>query len=260
MVSIAVPLGPTEVSRHAALARRLGLFSFPLAAMATLFHRLGLADTAAALVALGLAFTLAAIALAFGAYALIRIWIHGYAGGAAAAIGTVWGLATLAPAIALAPYLAVYPLLNQVSTDLVDPPAFVWADRARIAQRLAPVPAITPAARAAQEAAYPRLVSMRIDLPAPEAFQLIGQMMERRRWSVLDRRPPQARTPGRIEATARTALFGFPDDVVVRITPLGQESRIDMRSASRFGAHDFGSNAQRVTAFMTELRDRALER
>ena len=85
-------------------------------------------------------------------------------------------------------------------------------------------------------------------------------MMERRRWSVLDRRPPQARTPGRIEATARTALFGFPDDVVVRITPLGQESRIDMRSASRFGAHDFGSNAQRVTAFMTELRDRALER
>ena len=272
MSVVAIPLGPTEVSRHAALSRRLGLFSFPLLGMATIFHRLGIADTADVLPALGLAFLLGAIALVLGAWALARIWVHGYAGAPSAGVGTSWGLATIAPVLLLAPIGFTTPRINQVSTDLADPPAFVWVDRAR-GVRPGPVPAISPEVRALQADAYPRVTTLRVDMPALEAYQLAVQLVERRRWQILDRRAPAVPTtrpagrsvaggvPGRIEATARTPLFGFPDDVVIRITPApNDQARVDMRSASRFGQHDFGANARRITEFLTEMRDRALER
>ena len=59
---------------------------------------------------------------------------------------------------------------------------------------------------------------------------------------------------GRIEATATTLLFGFRDDVVVRIVEneAGGVS-IDMRSKSRVGKSDLGQNAKRIRQFMENL-------
>ena len=49
-------------------------------------------------------------------------------------------------------------------------------------------------------------------------------------------------------------MLGFKDDVVIVVTNLGEgRSRVDMRSASRFGANDFGMNAKRIFGFLTEL-------
>ena len=64
------------------------------------------------------------------------------------------------------------------------------------------------------------------------------------------------RTSGRIEATDTTFWFGFKDDVVVRITedPSGQSSRIDVRSKSRVGVGDVGTNARRVRELLSRLR------
>lgn len=58
---------------------------------------------------------------------------------------------------------------------------------------------------------------------------------------------------GRIEATATTFWFGFKDDVVVRLTPVGAGSRIDVRSVSRVGVSDLGVNAQRIRAYLKRL-------
>ena len=58
---------------------------------------------------------------------------------------------------------------------------------------------------------------------------------------------------GRIEATATTRWFGYKDDVVVRIRPEGNGSRVDVRSASRVGASDVGANAARVREFLGRL-------
>jgi uncharacterized protein (DUF1499 family) len=60
---------------------------------------------------------------------------------------------------------------------------------------------------------------------------------------------------GRIEATDRTWWFGFTDDIVVRIRPEGAGSRVDVRSASRVGVGDFGTNAERVRAYLAEVRE-----
>jgi uncharacterized protein (DUF1499 family) len=61
---------------------------------------------------------------------------------------------------------------------------------------------------------------------------------------------------GRIEATDTTFWWGFKDDVVIRIAPEGSGSRLDIRSESRVGVSDLGTNAARVGAYLAELQDR----
>jgi hypothetical protein len=49
--------------------------------------------------------------------------------------------------------------------------------------------------------------------------------------------------------------MGFRDDIVIRVSPMGQGSRIDMRSASRVGSHDFGANASRIRSLLEDIDD-----
>ena len=59
---------------------------------------------------------------------------------------------------------------------------------------------------------------------------------------------------GRLEATARTRWFGFRDDVVVRVAADGTGTRVDVRSVSRVGRSDLGTNARRIRGFLEKLR------
>ena len=80
------------------------------------------------------------------------------------------------------------------------------------------------------------------------------QLVAKRKWLVIDERPPQPpRRIGRIEAVARTPIMGFREDVSIRITPDGEESRVDIRSSSRYFESDLGSNAARVTKLIEDI-------
>jgi len=60
---------------------------------------------------------------------------------------------------------------------------------------------------------------------------------------------------GRIEATDTTFWFGFTDDIVIRVRPAGKlGARLDIRSKSRVGVSDVGSNAARLRAFLKTLK------
>lgn len=61
-----------------------------------------------------------------------------------------------------------------------------------------------------------------------------------------------------IEAVARSLIFGFASDVVVRLIEEEDGTLVDMRSVSRYGPHDLGSNAALVVSFMEDL-DSALQ-
>ena len=79
----------------------------------------------------------------------------------------------------------------------------------------------------------------------------------KRKWRIVDDRPPQPpRRDGRIEAVARTPIMGFRDDVVVRVRRDDDGARIDVRSASRYGRHDFGTNAARIRSLLEDIDDR----
>ena len=79
-------------------------------------------------------------------------------------------------------------------------------------------------------------------------------LVTKRKWLVIDERPPQPpRRIGRIEAVARTPIMGFREDVSIRITPDGEDSRVDIRSSSRYFESDLGSNAARVTKLIDDI-------
>jgi hypothetical protein len=251
---------PTRrVSRAATWARRLGTFAAILGIVAIAAHRLGPSEGLPGVAVAGVVLATAGSAVLLAVFALAAIWRSGDDGAGAAFVGLVWGAATLVPMMPAVVGAASFPSLSQVTTDLADPPAFVWAARERPPGANDP-DRLDPDQAALQGEAYPTIVPLRVDAPAAEAYQMALALVAERRWRVLDRRAPQNRIPGRIEAVARTQVYGFRDDIVIRVTPLGADARIDMRSASRFGHHDFGENARRVIAFMTELRDRIADR
>ena len=59
---------------------------------------------------------------------------------------------------------------------------------------------------------------------------------------------------GRIEATDETFWFGFKDDVVIRLTSAGERTILDVRSLSRVGGGDVGTNAARIREYLDEVR------
>ncbi|HLK12464.1 MAG TPA: DUF1499 domain-containing protein [Candidatus Binatia bacterium] len=160
------------------------------------------------------------------------------------------GLALLVAAalVTVAARGAGLPRINDFTTDPADPPAFHAA---------AGLPANAgrdmtyPAAFAAQQRrCCPDLAP--VELPAGvDAFARARRAAESMpAWTVID----ADRAAGRIEAVATTRLFGFHDDVVIRVRPLPDgRSRVDVRSKSRDGKGDLGTNAARIRAYVAAL-------
>ena len=96
-------------------------------------------------------------------------------------------------------------------------------------------------------------------MPVQRAYDIVLQLVNRRKWRVVDERPPQLpKREGHIEAVARTTILSLPEDVVIRLRPDGEDTRIDIRSSSRYFESDLGSNAARI-AKLTEDINTAVE-
>lgn len=141
------------------------------------------------------------------------------------------------------------PRINDFTTDLDDPPGFHKAlgFPANEGRDMA-----YPAAFAAeQRACCADLAPTTLPLAKEAAIArvaLVAASMPGWRVTATDV------DTGTVEATSTTRLFGFQDDIVIRVRPAGDGgSRIDMRSKSRDGKGDLGANAARIRAFMTTL-------
>jgi uncharacterized protein (DUF1499 family) len=102
----------------------------------------------------------------------------------------------------------------------------------------------------AQRSAYPDIQSLRLPVAPNIAFERAKGAIEEAGWQIV-REDPSA---GRIEAVATTFWFGFKDDVVIRIAADGPGSRVDVRSKSRVGKGDVGTNAQRIRTYQKRLQ------
>jgi Protein of unknown function (DUF1499) len=93
---------------------------------------------------------------------------------------------------------------------------------------------------------------------AGETFELVLQAIGKLKMRSAFEAPPgeEPGAPGVVEVADRTMVFGFTDDVAIRITGDEKVSRVDARSASRFGRSDFGRNAERVRAILKEISAR----
>lgn len=144
------------------------------------------------------------------------------------------------------------PLINDITTDTANPPAFVAILPLRAT---APVPAgyAGETAASAQRAAYPEIVPIVVAKAPGVAFDAALAAARSLGWTIV----ATDAASGRIEATATTSWFGFSDDVVIRVVPAQGGSRIDVRSVSRVGKGDLGANAGRVRAFTAIVAGKA---
>lgn len=137
------------------------------------------------------------------------------------------------------------PMIHDISTDTENPPGFVSILALR---KDAPNPSDYggPEVAAKQMAAYPDIRPLPVPLPLPETYDAALAAARRMRWEIVGGDPAD----GRIEAVATTRWFGFKDDIVIRISPTGdRECLLDIRSVSRVGRSDVGTNARRIRAF-----------
>lgn len=143
---------------------------------------------------------------------------------------------------------ATVPPIHDITTDLENPPVFVDVVPLRAD---APNPVEYPGTEAAQQqrAAYPDLRPVVLDTPLEASFHRAMDAVVRMGWEVV----AADSTAGRIEATDRTFWFGFRDDVVIRLTPSDGRTIVDVRSKSRVGRSDVGTNARRIRDFLRLL-------
>lgn len=142
-------------------------------------------------------------------------------------------------------------MIHDITTDTENPPVFVSVLALR---KDAPNSATYggPEIAAQQHAAYPDIRPLVSDLPPERAFERSRSVARQMGWDIVDENPAE----GRIEATATTRWFGFKDDVVVRIAPAaGDGSRVDIRSVSRVGRSDVGTNARRIRTFLKKFAE-----
>ncbi|MEW6683843.1 MAG: DUF1499 domain-containing protein [Nitrospirota bacterium] len=140
------------------------------------------------------------------------------------------------------------PAIHDITTDPENPPAFSAVAPLR---RGAPNPVEYggPAVAEQQRRAYADIQPLRLETPPARACDRALEAAREMGWEIVDANPAQ----GRIEATATTFWFGFKDDVVVLVSPTETGSRIDVRSLSRVGRSDVGTNAARIRAYLTKL-------
>ena len=139
------------------------------------------------------------------------------------------------------------PHIHDISTDLDNPPAFVAVLPLR---QGAKNPAdYDPAVAALQRQGYADIGPITLALPTAQAFGRVTQVAQAMGWDIVAADPATLR----LEATATTMLFGFKDDIIIRISPAATGSRVDMRSLSRVGGSDIGTNAARIRAFRTRM-------
>ncbi|MCJ8144620.1 DUF1499 domain-containing protein [Ancylobacter sp. A5.8] len=242
-----------RVSRLAIWSLRTAVFALPVTAIAIGLYALGTLDFRSAVYAVLAGVAVSGLALLLALAGFVVIWNEGLRGLSRVIAAAALALALIAPTATLAGLSTGLPALHDITTDTEDPPVFATlnAARSRHANALDYPGAV---AAAEQEDAYPEIKPIDFDNPPDEVYNAALSLVTRRKWTVVDAAPPRgAQREGRIEATTRGLPFGLRDDVVIRIRRTDQGTRVDMRSVTRNSDRDFGSNARRIDALLSDL-------
>jgi uncharacterized protein (DUF1499 family) len=246
------------ISRLAVWARRFAFFALVATVLSIIVVRSGFLEIEPSLATFGGALVFAGLAILLGLASFVTIWKDGLSGIGHALMAIAIGLLLLAYPGYLGQKAYKLPAISDITTDPIDPPRFEAI--ARVRPRTAnPVIYAGLYAAEQQRSAYPDITPLILNVSPKFAFDAALNIANKRRWRVVDTRDPgPGRPEGRIEAVARTPIMGFRDDIVIRVRPAPDGSRVDVRSASRYGRHDLGTNAARIRSLLDDIDDIAV--
>ena len=143
------------------------------------------------------------------------------------------------------------PPIHDISTDTITPPLYVEAAAVRREQHAANSLDYSAEVAAQQRTGYPDLAPAFLTAAPDDAYRSALALVRARGWTVL----AEDAAGRRIEATDTTYWFGFKDDIAIRVSTVPDgTSRVDLRSVSRVGRSDVGTNARRIRAFLADLQ------
>jgi uncharacterized protein (DUF1499 family) len=245
-------------SRNAVWSQRIALLFLLLFAITFGLHRIGELPTPVAIKLFGAALIGAVIAVGLGFVALAGIWREGYTGAGKAVAGLAFGAVMLAGPLWSLPNLLALPRLHEVTTDVDSPPPFqkLAAQRKNLGANSSEY---QRQEAELQAKAYPDIKPLPVNRPTEDTYSAVREAVKTLNWTIVAENPPANGRTGLIEATDRSRIFGFTDDVVIRVAGAGKATRVDVRSSSPHGDHDLGRNAERVRVLFSEVKTRLSE-
>ena len=242
------------VSRLALWARRIAIFAMVVAIVSTVIVRFGFLDVKPAMATFFGALACAALSVVVCLAAFASIWHRGTRGMSLIVLALSIDALVLAYPAYLGWQYKKLPAIHDITTDPIDPPRFEALARLRTGDGANTAVYAGLYSAEQQRATYPDIEPVELDVPVQRAYEVVTALVARRKWLVIDERPPlPPRRIGRIEAVARTPMMGFREDVAIRIAPDGEGSRVDIRSSSRYFESDLGSNAARIVKLIDDI-------
>jgi len=182
-----------------------------------------------------------------------------------------------------------YPLANDVSTDMRNPPEYINAAELRASNSdkgMNQIIEYDDEYAKAMIIAYPRLQSRRYPAGPERVLEAVRVIIDSNEWlltgsqgipelksnseteettELADNNTEDANQDSQlednvdtpddifIEVLERTFIFGFENDMVIRIVSEDRNTLVDARSSARWGRHDFGYNAKLIEGFLQQL-------
>src|SRR5258705_6489401 len=250
------PYQSEPVSSLASWARNLAVFSIVAVLVSIFIVRFGFLEVKPALATFFGALGCAGLSILVSLAAFVAIWQNGSRGMGRILLALLIDAAVLAYPAYLAVQYRKLPPIHDITTDPIDPPRFDALAGLRTGDGANTAVYAGPDSPERQRLAFPHLEPVELTRPVQRAFEVTMQLVNKRKWLVIDERAPQPpRRIGRIEAVARTPIMGFREDVSVRVTPDGEGSRVDIRSSSRHFESDLVSNAARITRLIDDINN-----
>src|SRR6478752_1910003 len=252
------PYQSEPVSSLASWARNLAVFSVVAVLVSIIIVRFGFLEVKPALATFFGALACAGLSILVGLAAFVAIWQNGSRGISRILLAFLINAAILAYPAYLGLQYRKLPAIHDITTDPIDPPRFDALARLRTGDGANTAVYAGLYSAEQQRQFYPDIEPIDLEIPVDRAYAIALQLVNKRKWLVIDERAPQPpRRVGRIEAVARTPIMGFREDVSIRVVADGDDSRVDIRSASRFFDSDLGSNAARVTKLIEDINTAA---
>jgi uncharacterized protein (DUF1499 family) len=252
------PYQTEPFSRLATWARNLAIFSVVAVLVSILIVRFGFLEMKPAIATFFGALGLAVLSILIGLAGFAAIWQNGTRGMSRILLAFLINGIVLAYPAYLAYQYRRLPRIHDITTDPIDPPRFEALARLRSGDGANTAVYAGLYSAEQQRRAYPDIEPVQLEIPVDRAYAIALRLVNKHKWLVIDERAPQLpRGTGTIEAVARTPIMGFREDVAIRVTPDGDDSRVDIRSSSRYFDSDLGSNASRITKFIDELNTAA---
>lgn len=252
------PYQSEPVSSLATWARNLAVFAVVAVVVSIIIVRFDFLEMKPALATFFGGLAISVLSILFGLAGFAAIWQNGSRGMARILLAFLIDGAILAYPAYQALLYRKLPPIHDITTDPIDPPRFDALSRLRTGDGTNTAVYAGLYSAEQQRQFYPDIEPIELEIPVDRAYAIARQLVIKRKWTVIDDREPQPpRRMGRIEAVARTPIMGFREDISIRVVPDGDDSRVDIRSASRYFESDLGSNAARVTKFIDDLNTAA---